>query len=82
MDIIITNELVELVTERINGESSLQNYEIQQPFHADFSLLVVLNYNGVPVVQKIARQVDAKTTDTRTQNKSHAISFYISTAVA
>ena len=62
------------------GESSLYNYGTQQSFPVDFPLLVAQNCHGAPV-QKIVRQVGAKSTDIRTARKVLGISIDISPAV-
>ena len=68
------NDLVELVRERIMENRRFTITELS----SDFPILVAQNCYRVPAVQKIMRQVGAKTTDTRTQSKAHGVSIDIS----
>ena len=73
---IITDDLVELVRERIGN----RHFTVIQ-LSSHVPLLVVQNYNGAPVVQKIVRQVASKAADTRAQSKERGVSSDISAAV-
>ena len=42
--------------------------------NSNFPLLVVQNYHGAPVVEKIVRQLGAKGTDASTQSKAQGVS--------
>ena len=68
---IITDDLVELVQERIMENRCFTITELC----SHFPLLVAQNCHGSPVDQKIVRQVGAKATDTRTQSKAHGVSI-------
>ena len=66
---------------KILNEKSMAPIEIhrqlcQQSFPADFPFLVQ-NCHGAPVVQKIVRQVGAKSTDTWTQSKATALTIVV-----
>ena len=63
-------------------ELSLHNYGTQQSFPTDFPLFVAKNYHGARVILKIVRQVGARTTYTRTQNKAYGVIIGISAAVS
>ena len=56
---IITDDLVELVGERIMENRRFTSTELS----SHFPLLVAQNCHGAPVVQEIVRQVGAKATD-------------------
>ena len=69
---IIRENLVELVRARIMDNRRFTFTELSH-----FPLLVPQNCHGA-AVQKIVRHVAAKTTDTRTQSKTHGVSVNIS----
>ena len=72
---LITDNLVELVRERIMENRSFTITE----FSSHFPLLVAQNCHGAPV-QKIVCQVGTKASDTRTQSKAHEVRIDISAA--
>ena len=63
---------VRSVLKFLNAQGIAPNEIHRQPFQQSFpaDYLVAQNCHGAPVVQKIVRQVGAKATDTRTQNKA------------
>ena len=74
---IIIDDIVELVQEHIVKNIRFTITEL----NSHFLLLIAQNCHGALVVQEIAHQVDAKATDTRTQNQLHGVIIDMSAVV-